>query len=106
MINNWLKKIVCIRYENILLSLYLVYMVINISKSSLFIASIVMHLMMLSAVYYGSYTARQELKTYIFNLKPIRLNIPNKKEIFTKVFNNMTTTSNIKYNSFLNNSYE
>lgn len=86
--------------------MYLVYMVINISKSSLFIASITIHLMMLIALYYGSYTARQELKNYIFNLEPIRLNIPNKKEIFTKVFNNMTTTSNIKYNSFLNNSYE
>ena len=106
MINNWLKKIVCIKYENILLSMYLVYMVINISKSSLFIVSITIHLMMLIALYYGSYTARQELKDYIFNLEPIRLNIPNKKEIFTKVFNNMTTTSNIKYNSFLNNSYE
>jgi hypothetical protein len=84
--------------------MYLVYMIINISKSSLLIASITLHLMMLVAVYYGAYTTRQELKSYVFNLEPIRLNIPTKKEIFTKVFNNKPTTANIKYNSFLNNS--
>jgi len=86
-INNWLKKIVCIKYENILLSMYLVYMIINISKSSLLIASITIHLMMLIAVYYTAYTTRQEIKDYIFSLEPIRLNIPNKKELLSKAFN-------------------
>lgn len=106
MINNWLKKIVCIKYENILLTMYLVYMVINISKSSLLIASITIHLMMLFTIYYATYTARQDIKQYIFNLEPIRLNIPTKKEIFTKVFNNQLPHQYIKYNSFLNNSYK
>lgn len=87
MINNWLKKIVCIKYENILLSMYLVYMIINISKSSLLIASITIHLMMLIAVYYTAYTTRQEIKDFVFNLEPIRLNIPNKKELLSKAFN-------------------
>ena len=87
MINNWLKKIVCIKYENILLSMYLVYMIINISKSSLLIASITIHLMMLIAVYYTAYTTRQEIKDYIFSLEPIRLNIPNKQELLSKAFN-------------------
>lgn len=87
MINNWLKKIVCIKYENILLSMYLVYMIINISKSSLLIASITLHLMMLIAVYYTAYTTRQEIKDFVFNLEPIRLNIPNKKELLSKAFN-------------------
>lgn len=105
MINNWLKKIVCIKYENILLMMYLIYMIINISKSSLLIASITLHLMMLIVLYYGSYTARQDIKAYIFSLKPIKLNIPIKKEIFIKAFNNKPTTAIIKYNkTFLNNS--
>ena len=87
MINNWLKKIVCIKYENILLMMYLIYMIINISKSSLLIASITIHLMMLIAVYYTAYTTRQEIKDFVFNLEPIRLNIPNKKELLSKAFN-------------------
>lgn len=110
MINRALKKIVCIKYENILSALYIVYMICNImlATPSMILTSILLHCMMLSCLYYGIYTTRQDIKKYVYELDPIR--IPNilatKKEIFTKVFNNMTTTSNIKYNSFLNNSYE
>lgn len=106
MINNALKKIVCIKSENILFILYLIYMIINISKSSMLIASIVLHLTMIIGVYYTTRYIRLELKEYIYNLEPIILVDVRaiKKEIFTKVFNKMITTPNIKYNSFLNNS--
>lgn len=110
-INTILKKIAHIKAENILLLIYLPYMIINTSRADLnFIASaIITHLLLISAIYYAIYTSRQDFKEYVYNLKPITIKLINinaiKKEIFTKAFNNKPTTAIIKYNkTFLNNS--
>lgn len=49
MINNLLKKLVCIKTENILILLYIPYMIINTAR------------------------ARQDLKQYVYQLKPIKI---------------------------------
>ena len=77
--------------------------IISISKSSMFISAVVMHLLLVIGLYYGTYTARQDIKEYVYQLKPIRVNIIDlstiKKEIFIKAFNNKPTTAIIKYNT-------
>lgn len=102
-INNILKKIVNVKTENLLIMMYIPYMIINISKSSMFISAVVMHLLLVIGLYYGTYTARQDIKEYVYQLKPIRVNIIDlstiKKEIFIKAFNNKPTTAIIKYNT-------
>lgn len=99
-INNILKMIVNVKIEKLLLFMYIPYMIINISNSSLFISAIFIHLLLVSVLYYSTYTTRQEIRNYIYKLKPIRLNIIDlktiKKEIFTKAFNNKLTTAIIK----------
>lgn len=106
MINNALKKIVSIKTENILSILYCMYMIINISLSSMLVLSIVLHLTMLIGVYYTTYTIRQELKEYIYNLEPIKLIDVRaiKKEIFIKVFNHNRPRLKLNISTFLNNS--
>ncbi len=106
MINNALKKIVSIKTENILSILYCMYMIINISLSSMLVPSIVLHLTMLIGVYYTTYTIRQELKEYIYNLEPIKLIDVRaiKKEIFIKVFNHNRPRLKLNISTFLNNS--
>ncbi len=99
-INNILKKIVNVKIENLLILFYIPFMVVNISLSSMFISAIVIHLLLISGLYYGTYTTRQDIKKYVYQLKPIRVNIIDlstiKKEIFTKAFNNKPTTAIIK----------
>lgn len=106
MINNALKKIVSIKMESILSILYFMYMTINIYKSSLLVASIVLHLTMLIGVYYVTYTLRQELKEYVYNLEPIKIIDVRaiKKEIFNKVFNYNRPRLKLNVSTFLNNS--
>lgn len=106
MINSALKKIVSIKTENILSILYCMYMIINISLSSMLVPSIVLHLTMLIGVYYVTYTLRQELKEYIYNLEPIEIIDVRaiKKEIFNKVFNHNRPRLKLNVSTFLNNS--
>lgn len=107
MINTALKKLISIKTENILFILYLFYMIINISKSSLLVASVIMHLIILIGVYIETRLLRQELKAYIYKLDPIILiDIKAiKKEIFIKVFNNNRPRLKLNENkTFLNNS--
>lgn len=102
MINKALKKLVNIKTENILILLYIPYMIINTARArqDLFIVAIVMHLMLSIAVYYSIRETRQDLKQYVYQLKPIKIIDLQaiKKEIFTKVFNLIPTTAQIKYN--------
>lgn len=106
MINKWLKKIISIKTENIILLLYIPYMIINLSKANtdLFMVAIAMHLMLSVAIHYSIRETRQEIKDYIFNLEPIRLNIPNKKELLSKVFNKYQPQQLLNIRPFLNNS--
>lgn len=102
MINKTLKKLVNIKTENILILLYIPYMIINTARArqDLFIVAIVMHLMLSIAVYYSIRETRQDLKQYVYQLKPIKIIDLQaiKKEIFTKAFNLIPTTAQIKYN--------
>ena len=98
-INNILKKIVNVKVENLLIMMYIPFMIVNISKSSMFISAVVIHLLLVIGLYYGTYTTRQDIKEYVYQLDPIRLNIidlSTKKEIFTKAFNKVPTTAFIK----------
>lgn len=101
-INNLLKKIVNVKTENILILLYIPYMIINTSRANtdFILSAIVIHLLLLIGVYYSTYTTRQNLKEYIYKLKPIKIKLIDlqgiKKEIFTKAFNNIPTTAIIK----------
>lgn len=108
MINNLLKKLVCIKTENILILLYIPYMIINISRATqdFIIIALMMHLLLSIAVYYSIRETRQDLKQYVYQLKPIKIIDLQaiKKEIFTKAFNKIPTTAIIKYKTFLNNS--
>lgn len=109
MINNLLKRLVSIKYENIVLLLYIPYMIINLLKAStdLFMVAIMMHLLLIKAVHYGIRETRQDIKQYIYQLKPIMIIDLKaiKKEIFTKaiIFIPTKAKNNI-YNTFLNNS--
>lgn len=109
-INNILKKIVNIKIENLLSAVYIPYMIINTGKSdaSLIVSALMIHLMLLIGVYIGISDIRADIKEYIYQLKPIKINIIDlqaiKKEIFTKAFNNKPTTAIIKLKTFLNNS--
>lgn len=102
MINKALKKLVNIKTENILILLYIPYMIINTARArqDLFIVAIVMHLMLSIAVYYSIRETRQDLKQYVYQLKPIKIIDLQaiKKEIFTKAFNLIPITAQIKYN--------
>lgn len=75
MINNLLKKLVCIKTENILILLYIPYMIINTARArqDLFIVAIVMHLLLSVAIYYSIKETRQDLKQYVYQLKPIKI---------------------------------
>lgn len=75
MINNILKKIISIKYENILCIIYLPYMILNISKSQtdLILSAIIMHLLLIGGTYYSIRLIRQDLKECIHNLKPIKI---------------------------------
>ena len=75
MINNILKKAVSIKYENILCIIYLPYMILNISKSQIdpILSAIIMHLFLIGGLNYSIRLIRQDLKEYIYNLKPIKI---------------------------------
>lgn len=99
-INNLLKKLVCIKTENILILLDIPYTIINVSRArqDLLIIAILMHLLLSVAIYYSIRETRQELKQYVYQLNPIKIIDLQaiKKEIFTKAFNNKLTTAIIK----------
>lgn len=105
MINRFLKHIVSIKYELIISILYIPYMITNISKSraDALILAFIIHLLLLTMVYYSTSVIRQDLKQYVYQLKPIKIiDIkPIKKEIFTKAFNLIPTTAQIN-KTFLN----
>ena len=60
-INNLLKNIVNVKTENILILLYIPYMIINTSRANtdFILSAIVIHLLLLIGVYYSTYTTRQ-----------------------------------------------
>ena len=102
-INNILKKVVNVKAEILLITIYIPFMIINIFKSSMIISASVIHLLLIIGLCYGMYSIRQDIKKYIYQLKPIRVKIIDlkaiKKEIFLKVFNKKPTTAFIKYNA-------
>lgn len=110
-INNILKKIVNVKIENLLILLYIPYMIINIGRANtdFIVSAVIVHLLLVSGVYIGTYSIRSDVKEYVYQLKPIKIKLIDlkaiKKEIFTNAFNNKPTTAIIKYKKhFLNNS--
>ena len=109
MINKLLKRLISIKYENIILLLYIPYMILNLIKAdtNLFMVAIVMHLLIISVIHYSIRETRQDIKQYIYQLQPIKIiDLETiKKEIFTKaiIFIPTTAKNNI-CNTFLNNS--
>ena len=108
MINNYLKKLVSIKTENILTLIYIPYMFLNLlkAKTDLIIIALLMHLLLMLVIHYSIRETRQDIKQYVYQLKPINIDLQAiKKEIFTKAINFIPTKAKINYtNTFLNNS--